>query len=69
MLFAFFLSDIYVCVVSFAHNVAAKDYYIAIVSTTVETAKPEEELKPGLSLLGAIIEKYVPISYLVGHLA
>lgn len=50
-------TDIYVCCVSYAHNVAAKDHYIAIVSTTVETSNPEEELKPGLSLLGPIVEK------------
>ena len=52
-------SDIYICMVSFAHNVAAKGYYIAIVSTTVETSNPEAELKPGLDLLGEIKEKYV----------
>jgi len=46
-------------VVSFAHNVAAKGFYIAIVSTTVETSNPEAELKPGLDLLGEIKEKYV----------
>ena len=56
----FFLPlDIYICVVSYAHNVAAKNYYIAIVSTTVETADPEAELKPALDLLGHVIEKYV----------
>lgn len=47
--------------VSFAHNVAAKGYFIAIVSTTVETSHPEGELKPGLDLLGDIKEKYVII--------
>uniref|UniRef100_A0A674NAK4 Rab GDP dissociation inhibitor n=1 Tax=Takifugu rubripes TaxID=31033 RepID=A0A674NAK4_TAKRU len=30
-------SDIYVCMISYAHNVAAQGKYIAIVSTTVET--------------------------------
>lgn len=55
-------SDIYVCVVSFAHNVAPKDYYIAIASTTVETNDPEAELKPGLDLLGPTIEKFVCVS-------
>ena len=49
--------DIYVCCVSYAHNVAAKDFFIAIVSTTVETADPETELKPGLDLLGPITQK------------
>lgn len=57
--FLSFFVDIYVCMVSFAHNVAAKGYFIAIVSTTVETSHPEGELKPGLDLLGDIKEKYV----------
>ena len=52
-----FFSDIYVCCVSFAHNVAAKGFYLAIVSTTVETSDPEKELEVGLGLLGGITEK------------
>ena len=50
-------ADIYVSCVSFAHNVAAKGHYIAMVSTTVETSNPEEELKPGIDLLGPVLEK------------
>jgi len=49
--------DIYISVVSFAHNVAAKGKWIAIVSTTVETNKPEEELKPAFALLGKIEQR------------
>ena len=52
-----FFLDIYVGCVSFAHNVASEGHYIAIVSTTVETANPEAELKPGLDLLGPIEQK------------
>ena len=44
---------------------AAKPYYIAIASTTVETGNPEAELKPALDLLGPVIEKYVPKSGLL----
>jgi len=55
-------SDIYVLCVSFAHNVSAKDWYVAIVSTTVETANPEAELEPGLRLLGPVAEKFVNVS-------
>ncbi|KAJ3177937.1 Rab GDP dissociation inhibitor alpha [Geranomyces variabilis] len=54
--------DIYVAAVSYAHNVSAKDYWVAIVSTLVETAKPEEELQPALALLGPIAEKFVDIT-------
>lgn len=37
--------------------VAGKGFYLAIVSTTVETNDPERELQPGLNLLGPIREK------------
>ncbi|XP_059581709.1 rab GDP dissociation inhibitor beta [Alligator mississippiensis] len=55
-------SDIYVCMISSAHNVAAQGKYIAIVSTTVETADPEREIKPALDLLEPIEQKFVSIS-------
>lgn len=51
--------DIYVCMISYAHNVAAQGKYIAIVSTTVETNDPEKEIKPALDLLEPIEQKYV----------
>jgi Rab GDP dissociation inhibitor len=51
--------DIYVSVVSYAHNVAPKGRWIALVSTQVETNKPEDELKPGLNILGKIDEIFV----------
>ncbi|THV05991.1 rab GDP-dissociation inhibitor [Dendrothele bispora CBS 962.96] len=55
-------NDIYVAMVSSTHNVCAKDVYLAIVSTVVETDKPELEIKPGLDLLGPIYDKFVSIS-------
>jgi Rab GDP dissociation inhibitor len=55
-------SDIYICCVSFAHHVAPKGKYIAIVATTVETANPEAELKPGMDLLGKIDESFISVS-------
>jgi len=48
--------DIYISVVSFAHNVSPKGRWIALVSTQVETDKPENELKPGIDLLGKVDE-------------
>ncbi|KAI9025025.1 GDP dissociation inhibitor [Phycomyces nitens] len=54
--------DVYVACVSFAHMVCAKDYYLAIVSTIVETDQPEQEIGSGLSLLGPIVEKFVSVS-------
>ncbi|XP_030789588.1 rab GDP dissociation inhibitor alpha [Rhinopithecus roxellana] len=55
-------SDIYVCLISYAHNVAAQGKYIAIASTTVETTDPEKEVEPALELLEPIDQKFVAIS-------
>jgi Rab GDP dissociation inhibitor len=44
--------------VSSTHNVCAKEVFVAIVSTVVETDRPEQEIVPGLRLLGPIYEKY-----------
>lgn len=44
--------------VSSTHNVCAKDIYVAIVSTIVETNSPEKEIVPGLQLLGPVHEMY-----------
>jgi Rab GDP dissociation inhibitor len=55
-------SDIYVSLVSYTHQVAAKGWFIAMVSTTVETSTPEEEIRPGLALLGSIRQKFVTVS-------
>ncbi|CAG8735483.1 3365_t:CDS:2, partial [Cetraspora pellucida] len=43
--------DIYIASVSDTHCICARDYYLAIVSTIVETDDPESEIKPGLDLL------------------
>jgi len=55
-------NDIYIAMVSSTHNVCAKDIFVAIVSTIVETDKPELEIAPGLNLLGPIHEKFVTIT-------
>jgi Rab GDP dissociation inhibitor len=51
-------NDIYVCMVSAAHNISAPGTFVAIVSTTVETSDPIKELEPGLALLGTIMERF-----------
>lgn len=55
-------SDIYVCCVSYTHQVASNGWFLAIVSTTVETNDPHSEIKPGLDLLGQIEQKFVSVS-------
>ncbi|KAJ6172336.1 Rab GDP-dissociation inhibitor [Penicillium chermesinum] len=52
--------DIYIAVVSSAHNVCPKGYYIAIVSTIAENdANHHMELEPGFERLGVIEEKFM----------
>lgn len=52
--------DIYIAVVSSAHNVCPKGYYIAIVSTIAEgDSNHHLELQPGLERLGSIEEKFM----------
>nr|XP_014346326.1 PREDICTED: rab GDP dissociation inhibitor beta [Latimeria chalumnae] len=55
-------SDIYVCMISYAHNIAAQGKYVAIISTTVETNDPEKEIKPALALLEPVEQKFVSYS-------
>nr|QBH73816.1 rab gdp-dissociation inhibitor [Carausius morosus] len=55
-------SDIYVSLVSYTHQVAAQGWFVAMVSTTVETDNPELEIKPGLDMLGPVRQKFVVVS-------
>ncbi|KAK4261389.1 hypothetical protein QN277_004393 [Acacia crassicarpa] len=49
-------SDMYLFCCSYSHNVAPKGKYIAFVTTEAETDNPEQELKPGIDLLGSTDE-------------
>lgn len=52
--------DIYIAIVSSAHNVCPKGYYIAIVSTIAEgSANHHLELQPGFDRLGKIEERFM----------
>ncbi|XP_022080961.1 rab GDP dissociation inhibitor alpha-like [Acanthaster planci] len=55
-------SDIYVCCVSFAHNVASKNFYIATASCKVETNDPLSELQIALDLLKPIKAQFDSVS-------
>jgi len=55
-------NDVYISVVSYAHNVAPKGKYIAIVSSIVETSNPATELASGLALLQPIEESFSWVS-------
>jgi Rab GDP dissociation inhibitor len=54
-------NDIFVCSVSSAHNVSARGVYIAIVSTKLEQDKAEEEMAPGLKLLGNVMQRFTTV--------
>lgn len=54
------VADIYIAIVSSAHNVCPKGYYIAIVSTIAEGSSNHHlELQPGFDRLGKIEEKFM----------
>lgn len=57
-------SDIYVLVLSSNHKTTPEEKYLALVSTTVESDNPEEELAPGTDLLGDIVESFVAVDEL-----
>lgn len=60
MSFALTSVDVYIAMVSAAHNVCPKGYYIAIVSTIAEKdANHHLELEPGFERLGEIEEKFM----------
>ena len=48
--------------VSSLHAVCKKGYYIAIISTNVETKDPHSEINPALEICGPILEKFYSIS-------
>lgn len=55
-------SDIYVSLVSYTHRVAAKGWFVATVSTRVETHDPEAELAPAVDLLEPVKQMFVKVS-------
>ena len=42
--------------------ICASGFYVAIVSGTVETDSPEQEIQPALDLLGDILDMFVSVS-------
>jgi len=55
-------SDIYVSCVSFAHNVAPKGMYIALVASQLETDNVEKELLPGVKILGQTLQTFYSVT-------
>ncbi|OBA21204.1 rab GTPase activator [Metschnikowia bicuspidata var. bicuspidata NRRL YB-4993] len=57
-------NDIYIAVLSDEHCVVPKGYYLAIVSTIVETSSPHVELEPAFKLLGNRIDTLMGLAEL-----
>jgi Rab GDP dissociation inhibitor len=51
-------NDIYIMQVSEFHKVCKKGFYIAIISTIIETNNPESELKLAYDLIGPVLHKF-----------
>ena len=47
--------------ISSVHCVCAAGFYIAIISTVVETDTPEAELAPGFTLIGDVIHQFIKV--------
>ena len=56
------VNDIFVSCIGNALQVCAPGVYIAIVSTRVEKATPDEDIAPGLALLGPIMKRFTAVS-------
>jgi len=50
--------DIYISCVSSSHEVAPPGHFIVLVSTQVESSTPQNELTPGIGLLGPILHQF-----------
>ncbi|CAK7895326.1 rab GDP-dissociation inhibitor [[Candida] anglica] len=57
-------SDIYITVLSETHKVVPAGYYLAIVSTIIETDQPHVELEPAFKLLGNRVDTLMGIAEL-----
>jgi Rab GDP dissociation inhibitor len=66
MIFALFklliFIDTYISMISSSHQICAKGIFVAIISATVETENPEEEIAPAVSLLGDVLDMFVSVS-------
>ncbi|MBO6244095.1 MAG: hypothetical protein J6O41_06005 [Clostridia bacterium] len=55
-------NDIFIAMLNSTHSVCKKGYYLAIISTKVETNNPKEELKPAMDIIGEAREIFDKVS-------
>ena len=56
------VNDIFVCALDHSLQVAAQGVTIAIVSTIAEKPTPDEDVAPGLQLLGPILKRFTSVT-------
>lgn len=56
------VNDVFVASMGHTLMVSAQGVYIAIVSTIVEKGNPDEDVAPGLQLLGPILKRFTSVS-------
>ena len=55
-------NDIFIASLNYTHCVCKKGYYLAIISTMVETKDPTAELKPAFDIVGEVLETFITIN-------
>ena len=55
-------NDIFIAVLNSTHSVCKKGYYLAIISTNVETKDPKAELQPAMDIIGQPLEIFDKVS-------
>lgn len=56
------VNDVFVCCMGHSLQTTAPGIYVAIVSTIAEKASPDEDVMPGLQLLGPMLQRFVSVS-------
>jgi Rab GDP dissociation inhibitor len=56
------VNDVFVCCVGHQLQVSAAGIYVAIVSTLVEKGQPDEDVAPGLQLMGPILKRFTSVT-------
>ena len=54
-------NDIFIIVLNYTNCVCRNGYYLAIISTIIETEQPYEEIKVAKSIIGNILEEFVTV--------
>ena len=56
------INDVFVCSMGHSLQATAPGVYVAIVSTIAEKGNPDEDIAPGLNMLGPILKRFTSVS-------